>query len=424
MPLLRKIPVTPVLPPGIGGCQLWLDAGDSTSITLSSSSVSQWNDKSGNGRHYTAYGTAPVYSSTAGGSVTFSQGQALTNSSTWSGNGAGVDIFIVTTPWTYGQYNDWRTLFRGANAGHHVIIYYNSTLFGYYGNYGPGFQQFGSLTLDNTKTLIYVKTDSSFVTSAAFNGNFALSLAGMTQDSDAYPFYCLGAYQGGPSQAWGTINEVIIFSNLASPERQQVEGYLANKWGLGSLLPIGHAGRKDKMIFLPGGVGSRTGLLRLIPPITYTNFLWTRFYNITSDPSINGPGSSGWGTLVGTAGAYNPINFQDGDSRITISDFFGVISKGFMYSATTTVVTFRTLSDDGVVLYFNGTAVISNWTYHGDAQNDSASVTLPAGYTPIELRFFEWGGGATCELYWSVGSTGTFVSDGTGVMFYNDTSLS
>jgi len=158
------------------------------------------------------------------------------------------------------------------------------------------------------------------------------------------------------------------------------------------------------------------------PP--YNNFLWTRFYNITSDPSINGPGSSGWGALIGTSGAYNPINFQDGDSRINQSDFVGVVSKGFMYSATTTVVTFRTNSDDGIVVYFNGVAVLQNWTYHGDTINDSASVTLPAGYTPIELRFFEWGGGFTCELYWSVGSTGTYVSDGTARMFHNDTSKS
>jgi hypothetical protein len=427
MPILKRIPVTPSLP-GIGGCQLWLDAGDTSSMTLSSSSVTQWNDKSGNARHYTTLGTAPVYSSAAGGSVTFSQGQALQNSATWSGNGAGVDIFIVTTPWLNTQYNDWRTLFRGANAGHRVIILYNGTSFGYYANNGGGFFQYGSLTLDNTKTLIYVKTDSSFVTSAAFNGNFALSAAGSTQDSDANPFYCLGAYQGGPSQAWGTINEVIIFSNLAAPERQQVEGYLANKWALGSLLPIGHAGKKDRMTLLPGGPTSRSGQIRLItpiPPIVYTNFLWTRFYNITSsNPSINGPGSSGWGSLIGTAGAYNPINFQDGDARIGQSDTFAVISKGFMYSATTTVVTFRTVSDDGVVLYFNGSAAISNWTLHGDTTDFSASVTLPAGYTPIELRFFEWGGGATCELSWSVGSTGTYVSEGTGVMFYNDTSLS
>jgi len=189
------------------------------------------------------------------------------------------------------------------------------------------------------------------------------------------------------------------------------------------LLPPNHPGR-NTITFLPGNPTSNSGQLLYIPLITYSNFLWTRFYNIVSDPSINGPGSSGWGTLVGTAGAYNPINFQVGDARITISDLYGVVSKGFMYSATTTVVTFRTFSDDGIVVYFNGNTVISNWTYHGDTQNDSASVTLPAGYTPIEVRFFQWEGGATCELYWSVGSTGTFVSDGTGVMFYNDTSLS
>ena len=422
MPLLTKIPVSRLLPTGVAGCQLWLDAADSSTITLSSSSVTQWNDKSGNARNYATLGNSPVYSTADGGSVTFNYGQAMSNLSTWSGNGAGVDIFIVTTPWPYGQYNDWRTLFRGYNAGHRVIILYNGTAFGYYANNTNGFNQYGSLTLDNTKTLIYVKTDSSFVTSAAFNGNFALSAASSTQDSDAYAFYCLGAYQG-LSQPWGTINEIIIFSNLGGPQRQQIEGYLAQKWNLTALLPPNHPGR-NTITFLPGNPTSHSGQLLYIPLITYSNFLWTRFYNIVSDPSINGPGSSGWGTLVGTAGAYNPINFQDDDARITISDLFGVVSKGFMYSATTTVVTFRTLSDDGIVVYFNGNTVISNWTYHGDTQNDSASVTLPAGYTPIEVRFFEWGGGATCELYWSVGSTGTFVSDGTGVMFYNDTSLS
>ncbi len=157
---------------------------------------------------------------------------------------------------------------------------------------------------------------------------------------------------------------------------------------------------------------------------SYSNFLWTRFYNLTGDPSINGPGSAGWGSPIGTAGAYTPINFQDGDSRIGQSDYVGIISKGFMYSATATVVTFYTVSDDGIVLFFNGANVLQNWTYHGDTVNYSASVTLPAGYTPIELRFFEWAGGFTCELYWSVGSTGTYTADGTGRMFYTDASKS
>jgi hypothetical protein len=173
-------------------------------------------------------------------------------------------------------------------------------------------------------------------------------------------------------------------------------------------------------LFPPGQASSSSG----IPTAAYSNFLWTRFYNIVSDPSINGPGSSGWGSLIGTAGAYDPINYQDGDSRIGQNDYVGVISKGFMYSASATVVTFRTISDDGIVVIFNGSNVLQNWTYHGDTTDTSASVTLPAGYTPIELRFFEWGGGFTCELYWSVGSTGTYTAAGTGVMFHDNTSKS
>jgi hypothetical protein len=142
-----------------------------------------------------------------------------------------------------------------------------------------------------------------------------------------------------------------------------------------------------------------------------------------SDPNINGPGYSGWGSLIGTAGAYTPINFQDSDNRIGQSDYVGIIAKGFMYSETTTVVTFRTVSDDGIVVYFNGVSVLQNWTYHGDVVDTSASVVLPQGYTPIELRFFEWGGGFTCELYWSVGSTGTYTANGAGRMFHNATSI-
>jgi hypothetical protein len=242
-PFFTTPPFTrPFNPIDIPGCQLWLDAADQSYMTLSGSSVTQWNDKSGNARNYTTLGTAPIYSSGDGGSVTFSNGQALANTSTWSGNGAGVDIFAVSTPWPFTQYNNWRTLFRGSNAGHRVIIEYNSSRLGYYGP--AAFQQFGSLTLGQTKSLLYVKTDTSFVTSAALNGTVALSVAGSTQDSDAYPFYCLGAWQGGPSQPWGTINEVMVFSNLTTNQRQYIEGYLAHKWNLVTDLPATHPFKK------------------------------------------------------------------------------------------------------------------------------------------------------------------------------------
>jgi len=50
-------------PLDVSGLQLWLDASDETTITESSGSVSQWDDKSGNGNHVTQ-GTAASQPST------------------------------------------------------------------------------------------------------------------------------------------------------------------------------------------------------------------------------------------------------------------------------------------------------------------------------------------------------------------------
>jgi len=42
----------PFNPTSIAGCQLWLDASDTATISLSGSAVTQWNDKSGNSRNF------------------------------------------------------------------------------------------------------------------------------------------------------------------------------------------------------------------------------------------------------------------------------------------------------------------------------------------------------------------------------------
>ena len=46
----KKIPYYTVFTPtSIPNCQLWMDAADITTMTIASGSISQWNDKSGNG---------------------------------------------------------------------------------------------------------------------------------------------------------------------------------------------------------------------------------------------------------------------------------------------------------------------------------------------------------------------------------------
>jgi hypothetical protein len=237
------------IPGQIPGCQLWLDSKDTSTLFSdynASSLVHQedevfvWKDKSGHGRNYTMYQNAPIYEGADGGSVTFYRTQSMVNSDSWTSHGSGVDIFLVSTPWDSTEYNDWRTLFRGNSAGHRVILWHNGQQMGFYNNNGYGFCQFGSLTQGNSKSLIYVRTDESFFSSAAINGS-PLQSAGGVQDYDTQPFYFLGGY--GAYQNWGAINEVLIFSNVTSAQRETIEAYLAKKWNLTTpkqMLPLEH----------------------------------------------------------------------------------------------------------------------------------------------------------------------------------------
>jgi hypothetical protein len=51
----------------------------------------------------------------------------------------------------------------------------------------------------------------------------------------------IGKWSGGTEFYQGDLGEMIVYSrNLGSNERQQVEGYLAWKWGLRTRLPTNH----------------------------------------------------------------------------------------------------------------------------------------------------------------------------------------
>lgn len=234
-------------PRTVPGCQLWLDGADTSTLFANTAgttpasvggTIGMWKDKSSNAHNYTtpSYGgvSSPTY--TALGSITFYSGNVLINADTWSSSG-GLDIFVVSKPWTSGTYNDWRTMFRGATNGHYGIIQQYATAFGFYRNgSGGGFYQFGSLTIDgSTRLLLCMRADTSYAISGALHGTATFSSASALVDTETQPFYALGGYNQ-PSQAasqpWGTFNEVLIYSTLTTTQRQQVEGYLSWKWGL------------------------------------------------------------------------------------------------------------------------------------------------------------------------------------------------
>ena len=222
--------------PPITNMYLWLDAADPTmlfqnssltnAVTATGQSVAGWKDKSGNSRNYTTTGTAPTY--TLAKTVSFNSGGQCLICTTLPAGSRSLDVFVVTKPLS--STGDWRTLFRGANTDHQVIIEAGSYRLGCYYNNGGGFQQFGSYTLDGSaRVLLHLSISSGNVQSASLNGNLTMSVSGSSSGNDN--FYYLGSMNGG--QMWGDINEIIIYNvNLTNSVKQQIFAYLNAKWNI------------------------------------------------------------------------------------------------------------------------------------------------------------------------------------------------
>ena len=223
------------LPTSISGCAMWLDAADSASFTFSSgTTISQWNDKSGSANNFTVT-TGTTTRITDGGFnvVNFpSSGSTMTSSSniTLTTNHS---VFIVTklisNTFGLGYLLSCASLKPSDNAqglSGDYSIRYNPSLI------TPSTGNGGDIFFNNTGGYYANGTLSGVPTSTSYhllNGRF--SQGGTTQIALSF---------GGVYGRYfvGTVAELIIFSQvLTTNQRQQIEGYLAWKWGLQSSLP-------------------------------------------------------------------------------------------------------------------------------------------------------------------------------------------
>ncbi len=110
-----------------------------------------------------------------------------------------------------------------------------------------------------------------------------------------------------------------------------------------------------------------------------------------TDATINFNDGTGWpNTLVPGAG----------------TDLVSVRWSAQLLVPSTSTYNFYTTSDDGVRLYINGQAVISNWTDHGGTVN-VGTIALNAGQLyDIVLEFYENGGGAVISLEYEASGAG------------------
>ncbi len=199
------------------------------------------------------------------------------------------------------------------------------------------------------------------------------------------------------------IFETVDFQNGANTINNYVDNYNAVNNAAVTGNTFKFASDYDRMKNLIGSSGQTRSS-------GYYEGLYATYYNITvtqpSLPSSNGPGGSGWGRQLG-AGPINPILINDAllQAKAGTSDYVGVQIAGYLYAPVATTVTLQTTSDDGIIVFFNGTAVINNWTYHGPTTDTSASLTVNAGYNPIRILFFEGAGSSQLDFVYRFPTT-------------------
>jgi hypothetical protein len=229
------------LPTSITGCELWLDGSDRSTMTFSGSNITQWNDKSGNARNTTSVtGTPTLTPLNNVQAIAFNGSSDFTGSI--PGSGTALTVCIVGS----------RTAGSATNGG--VVC------FGRTGQ--PDWNDVGSLAITNgdsalrvmfstrtansqfayigSQTFMYILIFDGTNVNTFLNGG-AISSAIANTGTFAFTEYKIANRAGntGNFRHTGTIGEVVVFNSaLTTTQRQQMEGYLANKWGLKTLLPV------------------------------------------------------------------------------------------------------------------------------------------------------------------------------------------
>lgn len=222
-------------PNSIPGCSLWLDAADSSTVTVSGSSVTAVRDKSSSnvtlsnasGFTYpnnTFNGNKPSFFVTGGGNSGAGTQRLGVNSA-----------FAIATSFTVsfvcqhvGAANYGYILDSASGAGRPYILD---------GTAGPRIE-----TSVGSGGLL---TTSPLLTNIIF-GPSAIAFQNGTQQFTGSATFTTGGITVGNrytlNESWpGHICELIIHNTaLTTDQRQQVEGYLAWKWGLQGSLPSSH----------------------------------------------------------------------------------------------------------------------------------------------------------------------------------------
>ena len=230
--------ITPFTSTTICGLQLWLDGSDPSGTGIrpaNGTSVSPWKDKSGNGKDGTASGTQRATYSLSSNGLVFTGSQAY--STIISSSISAQTGFAVVSYNTTNKINIISVTRTSGNPGIQQIINNNVLQLQPYG----GSANVSGGTVTQNTPFIYDYTFSTLSGSSIYSNGTNTATSGTAVTLTGAGTINIGGYNGIIEGFSGTMFEVMLYDSvLSTGQRQQVEGYLARKWGLVQKLPDTH----------------------------------------------------------------------------------------------------------------------------------------------------------------------------------------
>ena len=237
-------------PTSVAGCTLWLDGADPSATGIApanGATVSTWVDKSTNGLTVSAASSQPTYLTNAAnglGTVAFNGSQGLSAGTVTGtkliGNTNSCAIYAVvrfentsgrSIPYSWDdQTYEARFLLQYAEGNNIALLKRGGT----------------NTTIPLINTLYYIVSywQNGLNTQLNVNGTTIASLSNFSNNdiSSFSRVFNVGYYANDPA-GWnmrGNIAEILFFNTHIPTNFQQIEGYLAWKWGIQTYLPGVH----------------------------------------------------------------------------------------------------------------------------------------------------------------------------------------
>ena len=256
---LARLPYYKVFDPKtISSLVLWLDAADSTTVT-GTSPITAWTDKSSAGRTVTIT-SGPTYGTTTrNGLKTMYFNNNVISSSIASAVGTG--DFTLIAAWYQSSAGTNTVLSLGTVASSSQSLGYSGNKYNFYQygslesayTTGPGWVVQVGTRISSIKRLYITGTIGSVPASDSFNVTDTTVTIG----------------KGDNFAITGEIAEIMVYTGtMSDTNRQLLEGYLAQKWGLTGSLPVDHSSLTLPVGAPATGIGKQTiTYLSRAPPI-------------------------------------------------------------------------------------------------------------------------------------------------------------